>query len=597
MDVKLLSTLISKPLNSIYSIIGAQFKQAFSNKILEYSVEEYKRNYYCKTILHRVEPISLDKFYQPLYLRQIGQLERIATTSVKELFSSNNKIAIIGTAGSGKSTMIKHLALNCYSEGNKIPIKIELRYLNEYGESFTSYIMNEVFSFYQLGMSNDIVSRLLYSGNFTFFLDGYDEISYNKKAKVTAEINAFMARYSNNYYLMSSRPFANLETMPLFVNYEVCELQDNEIVEFISKQIPLDNQEVATNIVAAIENPSNSSYKSFLSNPLLLSMFILTFQSYSELPQKKNIFYRQVFETLFSLHDSLSKLSYVRDKASGLNKDQFELILKLFSAATFLKDKFIFSVDEINQNLDIIKTHKSLVFDNQLLLDDLQVAIGILNREGLDYTFPHRSLQEYFASLFITNLNAENKKKFYKDTLENIQYNFDKLFYRVHFYSLLNELDFTSMVVSFCLPILRRLHESIYKSINAIDVTIKQLQDELKEPISDSENAIRKEYEIDRILVTLKSQKDSEITIHSKNILLFLYNILKIKPNFPEIEKLITNVEGIIDESDFPMVIPISHLEGFVYNFIDKYNSIVEIINNKIDSDSSSDLMILSYSN
>ena len=61
------------------------------------------------------------------------------------LFSKNSKITIIGSAGSGKSTIVKYLFLNCIEEKDYIPIKIELRYLNEFDGSLEDYIKERIF--------------------------------------------------------------------------------------------------------------------------------------------------------------------------------------------------------------------------------------------------------------------------------------------------------------------------------------------------------------------------------------------------------------------------------------------------------------------
>lgn len=60
-----------------------------------------------------------------------------------------------------------------------------------------------------------------------------------------------------------------------------------------------------------------------------------------------------------------------------------------------------------------IKKDLRLSFRNEDIIYDLEVAIGILTQDGLDITYPHRSLQEYFAALFVTTIAYENKLKVY----------------------------------------------------------------------------------------------------------------------------------------------------------------------------------------
>ena len=216
----------------------------------------------------------------------------------------------------------------------------------------------------------------------------------------------------------------------------------------------------------------NRSYNTFLSNPLLLSMFILTFQSYSDIPQKRSEFYDQVFDTLFSIHDAVSKLAYVREKISGLSKDQFEEILQLFSFLSYFEEKFIFPSNYLTDKLDVIKSKKkNLSFDNDKFIDDLQVAIGILNKEGLDYTFPHRSLQEYFGALYISKVSPENKKTLYNKLKLEIEENLGSLMSKDHFYGLLAEMDYNNLSSFVSIPLLEKLHAEL--------ISITEITDEV----------------------------------------------------------------------------------------------------------------------
>lgn len=471
MEIKDLSTFFKGPIEKLTNLVGNELQQTFSNRILEYQVEEYKRNYFSKTILHRAEPKPLNEFYQPLYIelhKKNESSKRISTSSTKKLLNKYNYLTLIGSAGSGKSTIVKYLYTNCFSENYKIPIKVELRYLNEYKGSIHDYIYSEIFHFQKLGFSNTIIDRLLSSDSFAFFFDGYDELNSTIKSKTTKDIDSFVQKYPSNKYVITSRPYTSVDLLPLFTNFHVCDLEPKEIGAFVKKQIPKSELELAEKMIKAINKTENRSYSSFLSNPLLLSMFILTFQSYSDIPQKRSEFYDQVFDTLFSIHDSVSKLAYVREKVSGLSKEQFEEVLQLFSFLSYFEEKFLFPSNYLTDKLDIIKSKKkSLNFDNDKFIDDLQVAIGILNKEGLDYTFPHRSLQEYFAALYISKVSPENKKTFYDKLKKEVENNFGCLMSKDHFYGLLSEMDYNNLSINVSIPLIETLHSKL-KSVNKI---------------------------------------------------------------------------------------------------------------------------------
>lgn len=472
--------IITGQLTKLFSDISKDFteeiKHTISNNILEYQVEEYNRNSISKTLLHRVEPKRLKEFYQPLFIRKCGKgirreeisdrfrrlrnrdKERIPTDSIAKLFKKNQFVTLIGNAGSGKSTIVKYLFLNSIDTNFKIPIKVELRYLNDYEGTLIDFIREKIFKLNRLASANKIIERLMKSGNFVFFLDGYDEITSVKKEKITKEIDDLVKLYNKNNYLLTSRPYTEIDLLPLFHNFEVCELSDEDINQFIAKQIPKEEKELQEKIIEAINSPENSAYKTFLSNPLLLSMFILTFQSYSSIPQKRSAFYSQVFDALFSVHDSMSKLAFVREKQSGLSKEQIIEVLELFSFISYFEQKFIFTNLYLNEKLDTIKEKKkSIDFINQKLLSDFQVAIGIINQDGTEYTFPHRSLQEYFTATYIASLKSvKNKKIVYKKIIKSLMKDHGfGMNSKDNFHLLLSELDEEGVIKYGLLPFLK----------------------------------------------------------------------------------------------------------------------------------------------
>lgn len=451
----------------LFKGITDEIKFIVNNRILEYQSEEYNRNLYTKTLLHRAQPKKLFDFYIPLHIvdpeksrlrPQPRRKDRISTDSIENLFKLASNITIIGSAGSGKSTIVKYLFINCIQTLFKIPVKIELRYLNDFEGSLIDYVVSNVFKINKLADNDRIIDRLLLSGKFVFFLDGYDEVNSAKREKVTKEIDDLVKVYSKNNFLLTSRPYTNIDLLPTFHNFFVSDLIDEEIDEFVKKQLPANEEELTEKIIEAIHNEENRSFRSFLRNPLLLSMFILSFQSYANIPQKRSTFYKQVFDALFSLHDSMSKLAFVREKQSGLSKEKIEEVLALFSFISFFEEKFVFSSSYFNEKLTQIKDRKKHIdFDNEKLIQDLQVAIGIINKEGLEYTFPHRSLQEFFAVDYISNLNAKNKELIYSKILVRINEEIFFFLERNNFYYLLLEEDFVDFTKFVTIPLVNKI--------------------------------------------------------------------------------------------------------------------------------------------
>jgi hypothetical protein len=232
-------------------------------------------------------------------------------------------------------------------------------------------------------------------------------------------------------------------------------LSDKEIKQFIEKQLSKNESELCDRIIKRVESKSNDNYKSFLRNPLLLTMFILTFQSHADIPERRSEFYSQVFESLYSSHDSISKLGFIRERICGLSKDNIIEVLKYFSYISFFEEKFLFSAEYLNSKLKKIKDKKkNIYFDNSKFIDDLQISISIIVKDGPDYSFPHRSLQEYFAALFISYLDNSNKKVVYDLIMKQLfKFELQRINEGANFYQLLTELDKNSVIEFIVIPL------------------------------------------------------------------------------------------------------------------------------------------------
>jgi hypothetical protein len=140
---------------------------------------------------------------------------------------------------------------------------------------------------------------------------------------------------------------------------------------------------------------------SFLSNPLLCIMMLITFEQYGHIPDKMHVFYEHALDALFFRHDASKEGTFKRKTYSGIPEDDFRNCLSAFCMITYTREKFSFRLAELKEALkQAFKLEKHEV-DNDAFIKDLMEGICVLQMEGLDYVFTHRSFQEYFAAHFI----------------------------------------------------------------------------------------------------------------------------------------------------------------------------------------------------
>lgn len=448
---------------SLFIGTGEELKQ-FLNRGLKRYLEKQKEKYsHIKTLLKGNTPVYLYDIYYHLKLR--NERQTIETKSISNIFKKSNYITIIGDAGSGKSTLIKHLFLNSISEKSGIPILVELRYLNDYNNDFENYIYEKIFE-YRLSQNKDILERLLVNGKFVFFLDGFDELNSEVKSKVISSLNNFINSYDKNRFILTTRPYSDIEHLPLFHNYFVKPLDKSsgEIEGFIHKQLQLET-ELAIKIVESIKANQSIYIESFLTNPLLLSLYILTFQSDSSVPSEKSVFYRRVINVLFSEHDSKTKLGYPREKLTKLNQQQFEEILKSFCFISYFESKFSWESDYVNEKLVQIKSNLNVPdFDNNDFIKDLKLALALWLDDNGMMSFAHRSLQEYFAALSIKHLNPTQNQRIYEKIISRFS-SIRSLNEVENFLSLCEEMDVINFKKYYLLPLLKEM-KSLLDSSN-----------------------------------------------------------------------------------------------------------------------------------
>ena len=441
--------------NGLVKSTGDEVKQFFELGLKSYIENQYNKFSHIKTILKGNTPNYFYDVYYPINLKNHNH--RIVTNSIDNTFEKSKYITVIGEAGSGKSTLVKHLFLRSLNEKKNIPIFVELRYLTGEKNSIEIYIKEKIFNG-KITENKSILERMLQAGGFLFFLDGYDEISGETKKSVVDGINSLIDKYPKNKYLLTTRPYSDVALLPSFHNYNIEQLseENGDIEGFISTQLK-DEPELAEQIKKSIKEAKASYIKSFLTNPLLLSLYMLTYQSNASIPSKKYLFYRRVINALFSEHDSKSKLGFEREKKCKLEQEEFEKILKALCFLSYFDSEFSFVFDSLSGKLEQVKKGiTGIKFSTHHFIHDMKVAISLWTEDGGIISFAHRSLQEYFAALFIKDLDDANKELVYLKLLKHSEKT-RSLSEIENFLSLCEEMDEVSYNKFYALPILDEL--------------------------------------------------------------------------------------------------------------------------------------------
>lgn len=397
--------------------IKTYFKDLDASADIEYrtAYEDYLKNTKdrygkIKTIIYRRERKDLYSFYEATGISYAGQT--LSSSNINNLLEIDSKILVTGTGGIGKSILFKHLFLNSMEVTNFIPVFIELRSLNtlENKELNISNLIFKTLVSNGFRLERKYFDDSLEQGAYIIFLDGFDEIHHDKKSSITEEIKVFCEMYASNQVFVSSRPSTEFIGWSDFSEFESLPLTKEQALSLINK---IDFDETAKSIFSEeLEKKLYEKYKSFASNPLLLTIMLLTFQKHASIPERLNDFYEEAFVTLFNVHDA-TKDSFVRDIRSGLSCEDFKLVFSYICFESYFKGEYEFSETRLHELINSAKEKfkDKFSFNVDDFQEDLVHSVCMLVKEGLEYRFSHRSFQEYFSAWYTCKLPDTTQEK------------------------------------------------------------------------------------------------------------------------------------------------------------------------------------------
>ncbi|MGL1891987.1 MAG: hypothetical protein OCD02_10190 [Spirochaetaceae bacterium] len=380
-----------------------------------YLTKTYEKNKMTKTLLYKDKAVNISDIYINIDLSIKNKSKVIKDTEVLDKIEAGKKILITASAGSGKSFFAKFLFLSCIARKNIIPIMIELRNVVDLCESIISIITTEL----QDGgikISLSQTEELVNTCKFLIILDGYDEVPAKQLETLNSNIMQFTSRNTSCPLIITSRPDERLEYFSLFEIYKIKPLNLDQAVKLINK---IDyHEDVKQKFLLKLKSGKFNKQSDFISNPLLLSILLMTFEEFADVPDKMHIFYEDAFDTLYYRHD-VSKGMFRREVRSKLAIDDFKSILSCISSSGYVRGKLNYSNTEL---IEYIRKAKKITGINNLSPEkykfDLLTTVSLFIQDGLRYTYSHRTFQEYFAALFIINFSFENKIKLYYKYIE-----------------------------------------------------------------------------------------------------------------------------------------------------------------------------------
>lgn len=348
----------------------------------------------------------------------------IENATVEKITSYSKYIILSGTGGIGKTMMMRHLLFDAiirYPETGILPIFFLLKDFDDTGEPLVNHVCRIV-SNYGTGITNEKVISLLEEGKCLLMFDGLDEISRNKRDQFYKLLEAFIDRFTEDQFIISTRPNRRMSPLLRFKTMYVRPFSKDQAIASIDKLVfRPDDDTIKERFKEALNTKLFRTHKVFAENPLLLTIMLMTFEKYEDIPSKMHTFYRKAFDALAQEHDA--NKGYSRPLYTGLEADDFALYLAEFCALTYCDEKFELTKEEVfdyfNQ-MNILTLRNDPEATPGHFLDDLCENLCMLYFEDEKYHFTHRSFQEYFCAFCFNNQMDEDLKEI-GDIFENMR--------------------------------------------------------------------------------------------------------------------------------------------------------------------------------
>ena len=379
-----------------------------------------------------LENPTTEEFYR-FGLGQISQSQISGMDAVK----THSKLRLLGKPGCGKSTFLRHLAVECDRgnfAANLVPIMITLRDFADESKDISSFsLLNYIHSELIVdGVELSELKILLRNSRVLLLLDGLDEVSQQDNNAVLKEIRRFSEKYSQNLFVVTCRTAAKTLDLKGFTDVEIAPFTQSQIVAFaqkwfavFSKQNNLNDLDPAVEFIAQLDLPENLSFRRLVVTPLFLHLACWVFHRQEKFPRKKAEFYKQCLDLLLGKWDKIRGIK--RDEVyRGFLLPQKLKLMSQIAAATFEQGDYFFEQKTAEQQIcDFISNlpnapiePEELVYDSEVVLKAIELQHGLLTERvrGI-FSFSSLTFQEYFTA---RNIVASHNLKSLERDLERL---------------------------------------------------------------------------------------------------------------------------------------------------------------------------------
>lgn len=334
--------------------------------------------------------------------------ERTERTELKQVFETTQCAIFIGDPGSGKTTALKSIAMDCinqrFSTKDLIPVFIELRQLMTSDISLDDYVI-KTFQNNGFPRPHRLIKNLRSSGKLVFLLDALDEVDNPKNRRTVLEkIRKLISGEKNSEnpckIFVTSRPTGYQGQLSGLVKNTLymADFTPAQISKFVNNWDfrPPKSQEHLLSVIL-----DQRPILEICRNPLMLTIVTSLYRETDyQLPDSREEFYKVCIDALLRRWDAVKELESRNKFRPGL-KEAFLQNLAFEVLADWTKT---FTVTWAREKVeDFLQERKDENIEPENFLEEI-IRSGLLGRlDTGEIFFAHKTFAEALAASFIRN--------------------------------------------------------------------------------------------------------------------------------------------------------------------------------------------------
>lgn len=327
-----------------------------------------------------------------------------------------SKLMVLGKPGAGKTTFLKHLAIQCIEGqffGDRFPVFITLKDFAETTKKpdILQYISQQLSECDLVDASIKLI-QLLKKGKALVLLDGLDEVRAKDDSRVIRQIREFTEQYRENQIVVTCRIAAREYIFKSFVEVEVADFDDQQIKTFAHQWFKLKKRGKTEKFIQKLKE--DKPIKELATNPLLLTLLCLIFEEKGKFKTNRSELYEEGIELLLERWDDSRDIEreHIYKNLSTRRKED---LLSRIALTTFESGDYFFKsrnaqqlIADYIQNLpDAQIDPEALLLDSKAVLKSIEAQHGLLvERARGIYSFSHLTFHEFFTAINIDSQQA-----------------------------------------------------------------------------------------------------------------------------------------------------------------------------------------------